>query len=81
MRKGVPEKPKDKFILVQVRRGVLPISATRLSWLFSFRSVALRPRFSTSLPFRSPALSNNNVLHDLSGSVSFLAKNMPLNGR
>jgi hypothetical protein len=32
--------------------------ATRLSWLLSFRPVALRPRFSTGLPFHYVDLSS-----------------------
>ena len=34
------------------RRIVTSLSATRLSWPCGFRPVALRPRLSTSLPFR-----------------------------
>jgi hypothetical protein len=39
--------------------------------------VALRPRFSTSLPFRSPALSNNKVNQRLKQFGRIPAKNMP----
>ena len=43
--------------------------------------MALRPRFSTSLPFRFPALSNNKAVRDLKHFGRISAKNMPLEKR
>jgi len=46
-------KSLEQYFLCFEQDETYRCSATRLPWLFSFRPVALRPRFSTSLPFRS----------------------------
>jgi len=56
-----------------LRNNFYRCSATRLSWLFSFRPVALRPRFSTSLPFRSVSLTKlfliyARIMQNISGT-------------